>query len=91
MNYVDFVLIFCIDNFHLEIVQQVNEKSNSLIQKNIVKTKLIWLMYSPLYWLTIQIMLNMMKALHNWIALEKGMAKTRKRNTFWKQSFDNVL
>ena len=41
MNYVDFVLIFCIDNFHLEIVQQVNEKSNSLIQKNIVKTKLI--------------------------------------------------
>ena len=36
-------------------------------------------------------MLNIMKALHNWIALEKGMAKTRKRNTFWKQSFDNVL
>ena len=33
----------------------------------------------------------MMKALRNWIALKKAMAKIWKRTAFWKQSFDNTL
>ena len=44
-----------------------------------------------LYWLIIGITLNLIKASYNWIAFKKGIAKTRKRITFCKQSFDNIL